>query len=241
MRNFGRSEVIPYPFGFKTTRNPILECISDQTRLDPEWSRRNLSDMDLLMGIIRGLESRRIQWPVAFSLIPCDQWVHNMKRDATFYDNYARNPGEWQAFDALLCQLLSDHLGRRISLIPFLETDQQKTFIPKNSNSATISYHLLYCNKLLFDSFYVSIFPKDPVNVDPTLDLSSSRTEDPSENVSTLTYDDQLAEAIALSLEDDISPEASSEQEGSGAGKAIEDMTEEEQLDYVLRLSTIIQ
>ena len=53
--------------------------------------------------------------------------------------------------------------------------------------------------------------------------------------------DDQLAEAIALSLENDISPEASSEQEGSGAGKAIEDMTEEEQLNYVLRLSTIIQ
>ena len=51
----------------------------------------------------------------------------------------------------------------------------------------------------------------------------------------------QFSEAIALSLENDISPEASSEQEGSGAGKAIEDMTEEEQLDYVLRLSTIIQ
>ena len=79
------------------------------------------------------------------------------------------------------------------------------------------------------------------MNVDPNLDSSSSSTEDPSENVSTLTYDDQLAEAIALSLENDISPEASSAQEGPGAGKAIEDMTEEEQLDYVLRLSTIIQ
>ena len=121
-----------------------------------------------------------------------------------------------------------------------MDEDPQVTFTPE-SMSSTMTYHLLYCNKLRFDSFYVSIFPKDPVNVDPTLDLSSSRTEDPSENVSTLTYDDQLAEAIALSLENDISPEASSEQEGSGAGKAIEDMTEEEQLDYVLRLSTIIQ
>ena len=161
MRNFGRSEVIPYPLGFKTAnRNPILEGIADQTRLDPEWSRRNLSDMDLLMGIIRGLESRSIQWPGSFPLISCDQWVHYMRQRPSFYKDHARNNDKWQAFDALLCQLLSDHLGRRISLIPFLEEDQQKTFFPKNSNSATISYHLLYCNKLLGSSFYLSIFPK---------------------------------------------------------------------------------
>ena len=162
MRNFGRSEVIPYPLGFKTTDNPILVCIVDQTRLDPEWSGRNLSDMDLLMGIIRGLESRRIQWPGSFSLISCDQgsiiWgkiLHSMFKMKEMMN----------AFDALLCQLISDHLGRRISLIPFLEEDQQKTFFPKNSKSSTMSYHLLYCNKLHLDSFYMSIFPKAPQNL----------------------------------------------------------------------------
>ena len=68
---------------------------------------------------------------MAFSLMSCDQWVHNMRQDPTFHVDHARNLGEWQPFDALLCQLLSDHLGRRISLIPFLEEDQQKTFFPK--------------------------------------------------------------------------------------------------------------
>ena len=42
--------------------------------------------------------------------------------------------------------------------------DQQKTFTPK-SMSSTMSYQLLYCNKLDHESnFYMSIFPKDPMN-----------------------------------------------------------------------------
>ena len=173
MRNFCRSEVLPYPKGYKTTQNPIFECIIDQARLDPEW---NLSSLDLKMGIIRGLESRRIEWPGASTLISCDQWIHNMKKDPNFYSGYARGPDEFQAFEAVLLKLLSDHLGRRIHLIPFMGEDQQKTFTPK-SMSSTMSYQLLYCNKLIRDSFYVSIFPKDPMTADATFDLSTMPEE----------------------------------------------------------------
>jgi len=177
-----------------------------------------------------------------------------MKKEPTFYVGYARSLDEYQAFEDLLLQLVSDHLGRRIHLIPFMGEDQQKTFTPK-SMSSTMSYQLLYCNELHYDSFYVSIFPKDPMTADATFDLSTM-PEEPPENVlvdndessepindlSTMTLEEQFQHAIELSMQDDSSSEKSSENEGSGEllddnVTDFEDMTEEEQLLYAIEIS----
>ena len=87
MRSFARSEALPSPVGYKTmNKNPILECITDQTRLDPEWSKMNLNGLDLFMEIVTGLRSRKIEWPrLRYDLqISCDQWIDNMEKNLNF-------------------------------------------------------------------------------------------------------------------------------------------------------------
>ena len=179
------------------------------------------------MEIIRGLMSRKIEWPGPSTWISCDQWIQNMRQDPVFYQNHVRSLGEWQAFEDLLLKLTSDHLGRRISLIPFMTEDHQRTFTP-NCMSSTMTYHLLYCNKLHSRSFYLSIFPKAPTTGGSTFDLS------------TMPEEWQINHAIEMSLLDsnpraeDEEPEEELEDETE---PDLSTMTEEEQLLYAIECS----
>ena len=165
LRNFSVSPTQPDPLGYKIrNQNPILNCLVDQAQLDPEWSEKLKSGSDLLNGIIGALEAKTIQWPgMSSNVINSQEWIEKMKIDPTFYMNHAKTSQEMEAYERLLLELASRYLKRTIILHPFLDNDKELTFsqqsIP-NTSPSTLTYNLLYVNKLWHDNFFLSVFPK---------------------------------------------------------------------------------
>ena len=87
-----------------------------------------------------------------------------MKISPVFYFHQSRTAQEFEDHEAVLMNLASKYLKRRITLIPFLEEGQKQSFCPndfdsRNSEaSKASSYHLLCCNKVLNINFFISIF-----------------------------------------------------------------------------------
>ena len=154
--HFSMSEYQPYPLGYRIrNQNPILECLVDQTKFDSDWSGKFNNGLDLLMQIIVALENKDIAWPDKPELISNDEWISKMKLDAIFYYNYAKDLVEVQAHEQLLLELSSKYLNRSIHLIPFLENDEGITI-----NSSNLSkYHIMFCNQLWLQNFFISINP----------------------------------------------------------------------------------
>ena len=85
----------------------------------------------------------------------------------------SRNAQEFKNDEAILLDLTSKYLKKRITLIPFLEGEFEELFLKKNLResfksffaqkseaSEAPTYHLLYCNKAFHHNFFVSIFHK---------------------------------------------------------------------------------
>ena len=64
------------------------------------------------------------------------------------------------AYEIGLLKLASNFLRKRIILVPLLETDPIQTIEPSDPRTCTGQYHVAYCNKLQFDNFFLSVFPK---------------------------------------------------------------------------------
>ena len=83
-----------------------------------------------------------------------------------FYIYQSGSAQEFEDHEAVLLDLASKYLKRRITLIPFLEGGQEQSFFPndfdaRNSEaSKASSYHLLCCNKAANVNFFISIFRK---------------------------------------------------------------------------------
>ena len=156
------SDVMGY---FVEDENPILECLVDQMDHDEQRSGGKLTGLALRDEIIHALTQNTIEWPQQSNkIITKEEWIRLMKIDPDFYMQQSGTAQEMEDHEAVLLDLASKYLKRRITLIPFLEGGQEQTFYPndfRNSEpSKASSYHLLCCNKAFQDNFYISIFRK---------------------------------------------------------------------------------
>ena len=164
------SQTSPDPMGYSVeNENPILECLVDQLDHDEQRPQGKLTGLALRDDIINDLTQNTIEWPKQNNkIITKEEWIRLMKIDPTSYMDQSRNSQEMEGQEAILLDLASKHLKRRITLIPFLENDQEQTFLPncnefdaRNSEASKVTAHyLLCCNKALQHNFFISIFRK---------------------------------------------------------------------------------
>ena len=117
-------------------RNPILECLVDQMDHDEQRSGGKLTGLALRDEIINALTQNTIEWPQQSNrIITKEEWIRLMKKDPLFYKYHSRNAKEFEDHEAVLLDLASKYLKRRITLIPFLEGDQMRSFLPNDFDS----------------------------------------------------------------------------------------------------------
>ena len=164
------SQTLPDVMGYTVlNKNPLLACLADQMDHDEQGSGGKLTGLALRDEIINALIQSTIEWPQpANSIITKEEWIRLMKKDPLFYVYQSRNAKEVEDYEAILLDLASKYLKRRINLIPFLEGGQDQSFFPnrnefdaRNSEASKVfSYHLLCCNKASQNNFFISIFSK---------------------------------------------------------------------------------
>ena len=191
------SQTLPYPIVyFLTQKNPILECLVDQMDHDEQRSGEKLTGLALRDDIITALTKNRIGWAQrASEIISKEEWIRLMKIDPVFYMQKSRNAQEMEDHETILLDLASKYLKKRITLAPFLEGDQERTFFPSRNdfNISNIkalnvpSYHLLCCNKAYSKNFFISIFPKYSKSK-----MATSQSEENKSNSFGLEQADQL-------------------------------------------------
>ena len=162
--------MLPDVMGYTVqNKNPLLACLVDQMNHDEQRSRGKKTGLALRDEIIDALVQNTIEWPQkANKIITKEEWIRLMKIDPAFYMERSRNAQEIKDYEAILLDLASKYLKRRITLIPFLERGQAQSFFPKSSEfnarnteaSKTSPYHLLCCNKAKSKNFFISIFRK---------------------------------------------------------------------------------
>ena len=164
------SQTLPDVKGYRLRhQNPILECLVDQMDHDEQRSGGKLTGLALRDEIIHALTQNTIEWPQQSNkIITKEEWIRLMKKHPFFYKHQSRNAQEMEDHEAVLLDLASKYLKRRITLIPFLEGGQEQSFFPNSSEfdarnseaSKASSYHLLCCNKASQNNFFISIFRK---------------------------------------------------------------------------------
>ena len=154
---------------------------------DGQRSGGKLTGLALRDEIIHALTQNTIEWPQnSNKIITKEEWIGQMKKHPKYYMHQTGTTQEFEDHEAVLLDLASKYLKRRITLIPFLEGGQEQTFFPnefgarsselsprkspfvsfkslfsrKSEASEASSYHLLCCNKADNDNFYISIFRK---------------------------------------------------------------------------------
>ena len=105
--------------------------------------RRNLT-----LELIMALKNKTLDWPLddsetAFlvalnqtvekNFISREEWIKNMELDPTYYTYHAKTIEGFQNHEALLLQLASNYLKRKITLIPFLKESDQISYTPENT------------------------------------------------------------------------------------------------------------
>ena len=164
------SQTLPDVKGYTVAnKNPILECLVDQMDHDEQRSGGKLTGLALRDEIINALTQNTIEWPQQSNkIITKEEWIRLMKKYPSFYMQQSRSAQEFEDHEAVLLDLASKYLKRRITLIPFLEGDQAQSVFPNSSEfnarnsevSKASSYHLLCCNKAHKRNFFISIFRK---------------------------------------------------------------------------------
>ena len=170
-KGFVICQTLPVVLGYtEINKNPILECLVHQMDCDEQRSGEKLTGLDLRDEIINALTQNTIEWSQQSNkIIAKEEWIRLMKKASDFYMPKSTNAQELVDYEAVLLDLASKYLKRRITLIPFLEGDQEQSFFPnpdefdaKNTSEASkdSSYYLLCCNKVFQDNFFISIFSK---------------------------------------------------------------------------------
>merc|ERR1712008_597755 len=154
-QGFEISQTLPDVKGYNVmNKNPILECLVDQMDHDEQRSGEKLTGLALRDEIINALTQNTIKWPQqANKIITKEEWIRLEKKDPLFYKYQSRDAQQFEYHEAILLNLASKYLKRRITLIPFLERDQEQTFFPNSSQydsrnneaSKASSYQLLCC------------------------------------------------------------------------------------------------
>ena len=174
-QGFVISQTLPDIMGYLLVdKNPILECLVDQMDHDEQRSGGKLTGLALRDEIIHALTQNTIEWPQqSNNIITKEEWIRLMKKDPFFYIYQSGSAQEFEDHEAVLLDLASKYLKRKITLIPFLEGGQEQKFprkslwksftslFSRNSEASEASlYNLLCCNKAHHANFYISIFRK---------------------------------------------------------------------------------
>ena len=158
LSGYTRSKSLPFPVNYNyMSRNPTLEIFADQLKHDPEWSEKEYTGSDLLNDILKALDDKKLDWPEDFSLLPGKEWIERMKTDPVFYFHHVRNASEMQIYEKLLLQLAANFLKTIIKLVPIFDEDPELTIEP---SLPTGQLYIAYCNRLLTENFFVSVFPQ---------------------------------------------------------------------------------
>ena len=142
-------------------KNPIVEVVADQLKHDPERSGKEYAGSDLLNDILKALDDKKLDWPEDFTLLPCKEWIERMRINPNFYRNHARNASEMKLYEKLLLQLAANFLKRTIKLVPILDEDPELTIEPSLPSNPTGQLHIAYCNKLWYNNFFLSVYPRE--------------------------------------------------------------------------------
>merc|ERR1719350_2531312 len=129
-QGFVISQTLPDVKGYALgNQNPILECIVDQMEHDEQRSGGKLTGLALRDEIIHALTQNTIEWPQQSNkTITKEEWIRLMKKDPFFYMYQSRTAKEYEDHEAVLLDLASKYLKRKITLIPFLEGGQEQSF-----------------------------------------------------------------------------------------------------------------
>ena len=141
---------------FLRQTHPIMSCLADQTRYDPEWIKYCFTDETLLEAILFNLEIGNIAWSNV-SFITKKEWIKNTKENPIWYvfTEDLTDPQFIMEAENLLINLASNYLKRQIQLIPIFAKGI-KTFGNVFSNVNT--YQLLSCQHASLYSFFISVF-----------------------------------------------------------------------------------
>ena len=121
--------------------------MEDDQQKSPRMVLKN-GRRNLILELIMALENNTLDWPlddtetayvvamnqtVEKNFISREEWIKNMKLDPTYYTYQAKTIEGFQNHEALLLQLASTYLKRKITLLPFLKESEEITYTPENT------------------------------------------------------------------------------------------------------------
>ena len=166
-RNFMVSEIMPHPRSYNACEiNPILETVSDQINQDPSMPFTNITCLRITNLILYALSINIIEWAPPPILGDCckpmsfhkDQWMKLMDNCPIFYGRFTSCASVFRSYEAILLDLVSRLLKRKLCLVSYLPEERDEIIDPLGSSRI---YYLFGCNKAHMGNFYVSIYPED--------------------------------------------------------------------------------
>ena len=146
-----RSNTLPDVMDYNTygIRNPIMNCLADQTKYDIEWKHCHFTAGTLLETILMSLENGHIVWPGSINK---NEWIQKTRENPGWY--LVNKHGLITDGEDLLLNLASNYLKRQIQLITIFKKGF-KMFGKEFSNSKP--YHLMCCQDAGPYSFFLSV------------------------------------------------------------------------------------
>ena len=129
--------------------NPILSCLEDQSKYDPELKDSNLTQSRLLELMIKGLENKTIHLRLQkLGLENSPDWLKWLSEMTSRRNHYQKEPKSG-SFEILLLDLACQLLKRKITLIINGLIREELVFKPETttiSQIMNIDFYILKCN-----------------------------------------------------------------------------------------------
>ena len=136
--------------------NPIMNCLADQTKYDPEWKYCNFTAETLLETILTNLENGHLVWPGSINK---NEWIQKTRENPNWYlfnKNGLLDKGLVIDGEDLLLDLASNYLKRKIQLIPIFK----KGFKMFGKEFSSNPYRLMSCQDAGHYNFFLSVLRK---------------------------------------------------------------------------------
>ena len=124
--------------------------------------KKEYTGTNLLEDIVNFIKEQVTQWPEQNdNLISKEKWIEGMSISPKFYWwHRSQNVTEIDDYEKLLLDLAAKFLQIKITIIPFIEEEDEEllTFEPSNPNCVGEYYIQRFCNQYRNDNFFLSIF-----------------------------------------------------------------------------------
>ena len=123
--------------------------------------KKEYTGTNLLEDIVNFIKEQVTQWPEQNdNLISKEKWIEGMSISPKFYWwHRSQNATEIDDYEKLLLDLAAKFLQIKITIIPFIEEEDEivLTFEPSNPNYVGEYYILRFCDQFRNDNFFLSI------------------------------------------------------------------------------------